>query len=383
MSSSPKGLLLFVTGTRADWGKLEPLAKAAKDNGYYIDIFVTGMHMLEKYGNTKDQVDRLFDHGWDAGISEFNNHERGTDPTLVGIETMRGLLERINHQKPSALVVHGDRVEAHAACTVAAQQSVICLHIEGGEVSGSIDEQYRHASSIFSTYHFVSSDAAKLRLVNHLGQHPATVFPIGSPELDVHLAGFDVTIEEVKQKHEISFDDFGIVTFHSVVTEADQMSAQAQSLFEFLTESMKNFVVIMPNNDPGSDAIRDVITRLSTDRFRVLPSMPFKDFSVLMKGCKGVIGNSSAGVRELPFLGVPSLNVGTRQAGRAQGAPSITHVMADNKPEVDRFLAQEWGKRYARHEGFGRGQAAKEFVQVLMQDKFWDISLQKFMYEEA
>ncbi|MFN3606727.1 MAG: UDP-N-acetylglucosamine 2-epimerase, partial [Cypionkella sp.] len=111
-------------------------------------------------------------------------------------------------------------------------------------------------------------------------------------------------------------------------------------------------------------------------RFRVLPSMRFAHFSELMKNAQVMVGNSSAGVREAPFLGLPSLDVGTRQSNRSD-AGSVTSVSAFDTGAIADFLGQNWGQRHRRHNGFGVGAAADRFVQVLAQDSFWQISLQK------
>ncbi|KAJ7157672.1 UDP-N-acetylglucosamine 2-epimerase [Mycena crocata] len=377
----PKERLLFVTGTRADWGKLEPLAKAAAEAGYLTDFFVTGMHMLEDYGMTKAEIHEFGRSLGGAGICEYVNHRPGDDPTSILAKTILGLRDLVQQEKPDMLIVHGDRLEAFAACTVSAQLSLRCAHIEGGEVSGSIDEQYRHCNSKLSTYHFVSSETAKRRVLS-FGEDPSTIFNIGSPELDAHIHESGVTITEVKERYTIPFTEYGIVTFHSVTSETETIGAQAEGLFDCLTDSGKNFVVIFPNNDPGTEKIRDVIMRLDPNHFHCVPSLSFNHFSTLMKDCKAVIGNSSAGVRETPFLGIPSLNVGTRQHNRAEKAASITHASAFDKATIRQFLDLTWGKSFAPDYGFGRGNAAQDFVDALGSEEFWQKDLQKCFYEQ-
>src|SRR5690606_6355655 len=143
-----------------------------------------------------------------------------------------------------------------------------------------------------------------------------------------------------------------------------------------LAASGRNFVLIAPNNDPGSDAIFAEIAKLPPDRFRVIPSMRFAHFSELMKNARCMVGNSSAGVREAPFLGLPSLDIGTRQTNRAE-APSVHAAAATDAKAVARFLASEWGRTYPRHEAFGEGRAADRFVAVLTEADFWSRPLQK------
>ena len=160
------------------------------------------------------------------------------------------------------------------------------------------------------------------------------------------------------------------------------MGTQAQHLFGTMEKSGRNFVVILPNNDPGSQAIVDVIDTLPRDRFRVLPSMRFSHFSELMKNAACIVGNSSAGVREAPFLGIPSLDVGTRQNARSQSA-SITSVAAHETDRIAEFLQSEWGKKYPLDAEFGQGSAAARFVDTLNQPEFWSQSFQKVFQDNA
>ena len=158
------------------------------------------------------------------------------------------------------------------------------------------------------------------------------------------------------------------------------MGAQADALFGALDASGKSFVVIAPNNDPGSADIFAAIDRLPTDRFRVLPSMRFAHFSELMKNASAMVGNSSAGVREAPFIGIPSLDIGTRQTNRAK-SPSVFFADAGATAEIAEFLTTQWGKSYPRHDAFGGGSAADRFAAVLQADAFWSSSLQKTFHE--
>lgn len=363
--------LLFVTGTRADFGKLEPLAVAAQRAGYEVNFFVTGMHMLERYGATKHEVQRL------EGVRthEFINQRIGDPQDLIMSKTMLGFSDWVYEHKPDLVIVHGDRIEALAVAVVCATNYIRCAHIEGGEVSGTIDEVFRHCNSKLCTYHFVSSDLAKNRVMA-LGEDPKYIYNIGSPELDFHDRETGVSIEAVRTRYAIPFDDYGIVTFHPVTSEQAAMGEQARSLFRYLSESERNFVVISPNNDPGSDDIFAEINQLDPSRFRHLPSMRFSHFSELMKKAKGIIGNSSAGVREAPFLGVPSLNIGSRQNNRSQSS-SITDASAYDGEAIRNFLNVTWGKRFESDGSFGRGNAAESFVRVLSESDFWAAPFQK------
>ncbi|WP_341367040.1 UDP-N-acetylglucosamine 2-epimerase [Yoonia sp. BS5-3] len=369
--------ILFVTGTRADFGKLEPLAIATRDAGFDVSFFVTGMHMLARYGLTKLEVHRT------EGVSvhEFLNQRAGDPQDMVLAKTVTGFSDFLKEHQPDLVVIHGDRVEALACALVCATNYVRCAHIEGGEVSGTIDEIYRHCNTKLASHHFVSSDDAARRVMA-LGEAQGDIHPIGSPELDFHAGPSGVSLADVKSRYDLPFDDYGICVFHPVTSEAASMGAQAEALFASLAASDRSFVVIAPNNDPGSAGIFAAIDALPNARFRVLPSMRFAHFSELMKNAALMVGNSSAGVREAPFIGLPSLDIGSRQTNRAK-SPSVFFADAQEADKIADFLRAQWGKSYPRHDAFGGGSAAERFVSILQTDAFWEKSLQKTFHDLA
>ncbi len=367
--------LLFVTGTRADYGKLEPLALAALDAGHRVTFFVTGMHMLEKFGLTKEEVHQQKRFN----VVEFINQRDGDPQDIILAKTVSGFSDYLQEHSPDLVIIHGDRIEALACSFVCATNYIRCAHIEGGEVSGTIDEQFRHCNTKLSSAHLVSSEEAKAR-VERLGELPETIHVIGSPELDIHGRPSGVTMDEVLKRYNITANDYGICVLHPVTSEASEMGRQAEALFAALINSGHFYVVILPNNDPGSERILSVIRKLPADRFRVLPSMRFAYFSELMRNAKAIFGNSSMGVREAPFLGVPSLDIGTRQSNRGT-APSLMRCNAHDRETINRFLRDYWGRRFPSSQSFGRGEAARSFVELLGQNTFWDRPMQKYFVE--
>lgn len=375
VSAQPKNLL-FVTGTRADYGKLEPLALEACDAGFPVTFFVTGMHMMEKYGLTKTEVRR----NDQFNVVEYINQRHEDPQDLVLAKTIIGFSDFLQEMRPDLVVVHGDRVEALACALVCAMNYIRCAHIEGGEVSGTIDEIFRHCNTKLSAVHLVSSQTA-LERVKRLGEPDSSVEVIGSPELDIHARPSGIALADVQHRYEIDADDYGICIFHPVTSESAFMGTQAKSLFAALQGTGRNFVVILPNNDPGTKAIMDVIDLLPSDQFRVLPSMRFRYFSELLKNAKVLIGNSSAGVREAPYLGIPSLDLGTRQTKRSI-AKSVSKARATDKLGITEFIYREWGKRYSSDTSFGTGEASKKFRDLIMSPQFWNRPMQKYFAEE-
>jgi UDP-N-acetylglucosamine 2-epimerase (hydrolysing) len=363
--------LLFVTGTRADFGKIEPLAIACRDAGFKITFFITGMHIMARYGETRLEVKRFVG----AEFFEFVNQRAGDPQDFILAKTVMGFSDFVHEHRPDLVVIHGDRVEAMAAAIVCAMRYIPSAHIEGGEVSGTIDESIRHCNTKLCSSHFVSSEHAKNRVLA-LGESPDRIFVIGSPELDVHRAPSGVDLQTVKQRYDIPFQEYGIAVFHPVTSEQSSILQQADAFYSALTQSLKAYIVIMPNNDPGTDQIQDVISRLPTSHFKLIPSMRFAYFSELLKNARVIVGNSSAGVREAPFLGIPSLDVGSRQSNRAN-ATSVTQCDPRDKAAILSFLRAQWGIRYDSDSGYGAGTASLSFLSTLLSVNFWDAPLQK------
>ena len=153
--------IVLVTGTRADFGKILPLAEAVRNEGHKIAFFVTGMHMLERYGLTKIEVQRVPG----AEVFEFLNQKPGDGQDTIIAKTVLGFSDFLAEHQPDLVIVHGDRAEALACALSCAVNYVRCAHVEGGEVSGTIDELFRHCNTKLATYHFVSSDAARDRVM--------------------------------------------------------------------------------------------------------------------------------------------------------------------------------------------------------------------------
>ena len=369
--------LLFITGTRADFGKLEPLASSAKSAGFKIYFFVTGMHLLEKYGLTSIEVSRM------ENISrfEFINQMEGDPQDKILSKTITGISEYVRKLKPDLVLIHGDRIEAVAASLVCATNNIRSAHIEGGEVSGTIDEVYRHCNTKLCTVHFVSSKSAKRR-VTKLGEHPDRVFVLGSPELDVHRARDIIPINEVLNYYDIDWDEYGIFIFHSVTSELESLKKEIQICCHSLQKIKKNFVVISPNNDPGCEIIFKTIGKLPRSHFKQIPSMRFSYFSSLLKHAQIIVGNSSAGVREAPFLGIPSINIGSRQFRRGE-AKSIKNFDVLKTKQLDKVVETQWGKRFQTDNSFGTGQSAKKFTKILNNKKIWELNLQKTFFESS
>ncbi|MES2618295.1 MAG: UDP-N-acetylglucosamine 2-epimerase [Bacteroidota bacterium] len=364
--------IVFLTGTRADFGKLKSLIESVlKEDDFEMHIFATGMHMNSKYGKTVDEIRKC---GYPNIFSYINHHDIDSMDAILS-KTIEGFSSYVKEMKPDLIVIHGDRVEALAGAIVGALNNILVAHIEGGEISGTIDELIRHAVSKMSHVHFVANDAAKNRLIQ-MGEHEDSVFVIGSPDVDVMLSDHLPTIQTVKEYYEIPFEQYALVLFHPVTTEIDAIPEQAENFVNALIASEKNYVIIFPNNDMGNDYILRSYKKLQDNpRFLIFPSVRFEYFLILLKYAKFIIGNSSAGIREAPYYGIPTINIGSRQNNRSAN----THII-----NVDYSTAailggieQSSSLKVAPIKHFGEGKSDKLFISTLLSPAFWNVSKQK------
>jgi UDP-N-acetylglucosamine 2-epimerase (hydrolysing) len=290
--------------------------------------------------------------------------------------TISGLARYCAELEPDLVVVHGDRIEALAGATVGALRNVLVAHIEGGERSGTIDESLRHAITKLAQVHFVANDEAAGRL-RQMGEDPKSVHVIGSPDIDVMLSGGLPSLEEVREHYEIAHESYGVVLFHPVTTEADEMGAQADALVEALLKSGERWVVIYPNNDEGTESIMAAYGRFSgVDRVRMFPSIRFEYFLTLLEHARVIVGNSSAGIREAPVYGIPTVDIGTRQTGRSTG-PGVIHTEA-RAADISAAIAFALdGPRPEPVQIYGEGDATARFMAVLSGDVLWATARQK------
>jgi UDP-N-acetylglucosamine 2-epimerase (hydrolysing) len=367
-----KKRIAFLTGTRADYGKIKSLLTILqKDEKYQVDILVTGMHLLPKYGETVSQV--LSDALGDIHLLPNQSSEQAMEVSLA--KTIEQISNFIQNNKPDLFVVHGDRIEALAGAIVGALRNVPVAHIEGGEVSGTIDGLIRHSISKLAHVHFVSNEEAKYRLIQ-LGENENSIYVIGSPDLDIMFSKDLPGIKEVRDRYGIPFSEYAILTFHPVTTELSDLKNQVENICNALIRSKQNYVVIKSNNDLGSEIIQNAINKfLTSEKFKHLPSMRFEYFLTLMNYSQFMIGNSSAGVRETTHYGVPSVNIGSRQRNRNK-SNLIINVNANEDEILEAIDKTEEMVRNPQH-AFGDGKSDQLFKDILDKKVDWPINTDK------
>lgn len=370
-----KKRIVFLTGTRADFGKLKSLITIAQQSELFdVHIFATGMHMSKKYGKT---VNEIYKSGFE-NIYQYINHDtvEHMDRTLA--KTIDGFSHYIAEIEPDLIVVHGDRVEAMAGAIVGSLNNTLVAHIEGGELSGTIDELIRHAVSKMSHIHLVSNSEAKTRLIQ-LGEREDSIFVIGSPDLDLMNPKTIPSLASVKAYYDITFESYAICMFHPVTTEYDNIAHYAKDVVDAMLESDENYIVIYPNNDLGSMEILHEYERLKENpRFRIFPSLRFEYFLTFLYHSKFMIGNSSAGIREAPHYNIPSIDIGSRQKNRVN-FKSVFHCDYAHKEITSaiRTMGSIDKEGFSTEHDFGQGNSDKLFLDLIESDELWAIEHQK------
>ncbi len=370
--------MVFISGTRADYGKIKPLIKKiSKNKKIEIFIFVTGMHLIKKYGYTINEIKKDFKKNI---FSYKNNHKNSENYLNIFKNTLDTFGKFINRNKIDAVVIHGDRVESLAGATSAFLSQIKILHIEGGEVSGNIDETIRHSISKLSNIHFVSNKLAFKRLYQ-MGEEKSKIHVIGSPETDVIFSKKLPSLKKLTKRYDIKFNEYAIVILHPFNEKLDRLKREINIFFEAIKKSQKNYVVIYPNNDQGSDLIINKIKELGTNKqFKLIASMRFEYYLALLKNANFIIGNSSSGVRESQNYGVPCINVGNRQFRRSN-SKNIYNSDFDKKKILDfikKFSKKKRINSTKKTSRFGIGKSADKFSKIVTKNKFWKENNQKY-----
>ncbi len=364
--------IVFLSGTRADFGKLKSLIKISSEaKEFNVHIFATGMHLQEEYGYTVNEIVKSSFQN----IHTFANHTEESTMDLTLAKTIQGLSNFVKEVQADLLIVHGDRVEALAGAIVGSLNNILVGHVEGGEVSGTIDELIRHSISKLSHIHFVANEEAKNRLLQ-MGELENQIYVIGSPDVDIMFSENLPTINETLGHYDIPYEKYNILMYHPITTERNNKE-YATCLVQAVLEDDGNYIVIKPNNDMGSKEVNQALSKLENNsRFTIFPSIRFEYFLVLLKHCNFIIGNSSAGVREAPYYGVNSIDIGSRQLNRAK-AESIIHTSYNKNEIISSIKKAKEKESNDQRLPFGKGQSDRLFIDLLKSKSLWAIPCQK------
>ncbi|MBM3778559.1 MAG: UDP-N-acetylglucosamine 2-epimerase (hydrolyzing) [Acidimicrobiia bacterium] len=298
-----------------------------------LQLVVAASALLDRYGNAIEAIER---DGFRPAarvymVLEGENLVTSAKSTGLGLVELATVFDNL---APDAVVTVADRYETLATAVAASYMNIPVVHVQGGEVTGSIDEKVRHAVTKLANLHLVATEKARERVIR-LGEDPATVLLTGCPSIDIAA--------EVAAEPGLNFDPFGkyggvgpredlsggylVVLQHPVTTEYDEARTQVDETLYAVKDTGLPVLWFWPNVDAGSDGtskgIRVFRERENPARFHFFRNMFPEDFLRLLCGATAIVGNSSVAIRECAFLGVPAVNVGSRQQGRERGANVI------------------------------------------------------------
>jgi UDP-hydrolysing UDP-N-acetyl-D-glucosamine 2-epimerase len=317
-----------VVTARPSYSRIKTALKAMEDHpGIELQLVVAASALLDRYGDASSVIGK---DGFRIASRVFMLLE-GENPQTSAITTGLGLVEMatvFENLKPDAVVTIADRFETLATATAAALMNIPLVHVQGGEVTGSVDEKVRHAVTKLADLHFVATGKARERVVR-MGEDPSSVFVTGCPSIDLAAQvsrmpgnGFDPFAFGVGPTLDLS-GPYLVVMQHPVTTEHAKARQQALETLYAVRDLGLPALWFWPNPDAGSDgtskAIRWFREHESPSNIHFFRNFPPEPFLGLLSRCGCIIGNSSAGIRECAFLGVPAVNLGTRQQGRERG----------------------------------------------------------------
>jgi GDP/UDP-N,N'-diacetylbacillosamine 2-epimerase (hydrolysing) len=362
-----KRRIAVVTGTRAEYGLLVPVMRAiSRKPRLDLSVFVTGMHLLRRFGGTVREVKN---DGWDIAA---RIPLQGEKDDVIG--QSRGLgraitkfSEEFFRQKINIVVVLGDRIETFAAAAAAFVSGRVVAHIHGGDAAmGVQDDVYRYAITKLAHLHFPATPDAKKRLLRQ-GEQPFRIYQTGSPALD-GMRNISCDDPVVLSDH-AGFDvcnDFMVVLQHpaggSVAQERRWMT---QTLLACAHTGLK-LLVLYPNSDPGFSGIIESSTKFCRRKdCALVRNVPRSVYLGLLRRCRVLVGNSSSGIIEASFLGVPCVNVGPRQAGRDRTG-NVIDVRYGVAPVTDGLRrAMNSRRRIRPSRYYGDGRAGPRIADVL------------------
>ena len=319
-----KRTICVVLVDRANYGRLKPVMQAIKEHDELeLQVLAAGTMVLERFDLPVNIVraDKFDVHG------EIYIELEGSTPVTMAKSVGFAVVEfasEFQRLKPDFVLLIGDRYEMLAAAIAAAYMNLCTAHIQGGEVSGSIDESARHAISKFANYHFPSTQRSAEYLVK-MGERPDTVLAIGCPSSDIARQldrRLDSDIVNVRGSG-ISLDlnePYLLVVFHPTTTEYGGERKQMEEILSALDQVGMPTLMLWPNIDAGADhiskAIRVARDNTKTKWLRTVTNLPPEDYLRVLAGATAAVGNSSSFVRDASYFGTPVVLVGRRQEGR-------------------------------------------------------------------
>jgi UDP-N-acetylglucosamine 2-epimerase (non-hydrolysing)/GDP/UDP-N,N'-diacetylbacillosamine 2-epimerase (hydrolysing) len=364
--------VVYLTGTRADYGLFyQTLRRIEEHPDLDLRLVVTAMHLAPEFGYTVRLIEKDGFHIAAQVETLLAGDSGGSMGRAIGLGIL-GLTQALESLQPDVLILLGDRGEMLAGAIAAAHLNITIAHVHGGEVSGTIDDSVRHAITKFAHIHFPSTQENGERIVK-MGEDPKRVHVVGAPGLDY------LRLVKPMERRELASDldlDLSkpllLMTQHPVTTEEEAAAEQMRITLEAVKAVGVQTVITYPNADGGGRAMIQVLKAYEALPFvRIWKSLEQRRYVSLLRYARAMLGNSSSGIIEAPYFGLPVVSIGTRQQGRqrAENVLDVPHDRDAIEQAIRIALTDETFIQQARHctNPYGDGHAGERISKVLAQ----------------
>lgn len=366
--------IMFAIGNRAHYARIKPIIeRIEKKCDFKLLIYDTAYNSLRKI---------LKEDNYISNSVFLDSHVTGGNLSTMTKSTGNAIVlisEIVEKYKPDIMVVVADRYEIVAPAIVARYMNICLVHIQGGEITGTVDDAIRHSVSKLSNYHFVSNITAKNNLLK-MGESEKTIYITGCPTIDVisnNKKMIDKSACEFWHINSIKdIPDYILVNFHPITTEYNQNSDYVKKLYKAIEFYNGVIIWLMPNSDAGSNKIRKEINQIKNKKILFFENFEIIQYLSILKYAKCVVGNSSVGIRETSYLGTPSVSIGSRQKNR-EVAENVIRCEMDSIEIKNSILFQLNHGKYKSSALYGDGCASKRIAKNLLSleiknEKFFD-----------
>lgn len=375
-----KKKILFITERRADYSKISPVIKEiSKSNKFDYYLVVTGSHLLKKHGYTINEIKKDGIRIYKKFYMFYENEKDGPAAmTRAFGRAIHNLTKIIESLKPDIVFSGFDIAANFSAAIIGAHMNIHVAHLEGGEITGTIDEPIRHSTSKFAHIHFTTNEVAAKRLVM-MGEDRKNIFVVGNPSLDEIKSARFIPKAELEKEFRLDLKKpFILIVQHTVTSEIDEVGKYFSETISALKDIDIQYIIVSGNNDAGYIKIKKII---KDSKLRHYENLPFIKYISLLHNASAIVGNSSSGIMEAPFLRIPTINIGTRQQGRSK-TKSIINVGYDKRKIMKAINKAIYDKKFLstvkkQKSPYGDGTAAKKIVHILERLDLKKISIQK------
>ena len=368
-----KRKVCVVVNSRANYGRIKSVLRAVLNHADLdLKLIVGASALLWRFGNVAEQI---IADGYAVDAVVYSIVE-GENPTTMAKSTGMGIMElatQFENLKPDIVITVADRFETIATAVAASYMNIPLAHTQGGEITGSIDESVRHAITKLAHIHFPATEKSRENIVR-MGEDPERVFMTGCPAIDI-VADLDTSLSEdilLRYKGvgpDLDIDNpYLVVLQHPVTTEYGRGFDQINETLKAIKSIRMQTVWLWPNVDAGSDDISKGLRMFreqeKPDYIHFFRHFSVEDYARLIANCACLIGNSSSGIREGSFLGVPAVDIGTRQASRER-ADNCINVPYNHKEIEAAVRRQIHNGRYPSNTIYGDGKAGERIADIL------------------